>query len=501
MGLLDSILGRFGYVKNQPTKGRRQFFSAASVGRLTSSWTTTNTKANSEIFRDLKLLRARSRELARNNDYMKMYLGLVERHIVGPKGFGFQSKVAKASGEQEIELNRAIEEAFSHWAKAKNCDVTGRLGFAAMCRHVASTWARDGEVLIRKVRGNINEYGFSLQVLEADQLNENHNQDLRNGHKIIMGVEIDKWGRPVAYHINPIGSQDSVFRYDYSYTEPERVPASDVIHLYIPLRPHQVRGIPTAHAAMLRLNMLGGYEEAELVASRLAASKMGFYTRNDEGVGPDALEDDVNSLAQEAEPGAIEILPYGVDFKSWDPNHPAGHFDSFCKSMIRGIACGLGTSYATLSGDLTSVNFSSIRAGLLEERDGWMVLQDWFVESFLEKIYPDWLSMAVLAGKIDLSGHKLDELVRAAAWMPRRWQWVDPLKDAQANQMMVQMGVKAPSDLIREMGRDPEDVYRQIKADKEQFIALGLEEIWALFFRSASNANGKPSQDPGKPEE
>lgn len=123
------------------------------------------------------------------------------------------------------------------------------------------------------MRGYNNPYGFALQFIEADHLDETFNREIRNDGRIEMSVEMDRFRKPTAYHLlvkAPNGG------YLQPGNERIRVPASEIIHGYVVNRPAQVRGIPWAVSAMSRLHMLGAYEESELVAARVASAKMGF---------------------------------------------------------------------------------------------------------------------------------------------------------------------------------------------------------------------------------
>ena len=122
--------------------------------------------------------------------------------------------------------------------------------------------------------------------------------------------------------------------------------------------------------ALSQVKMLNAHREAELVATRMAAAKMGFFTSES---GDDVPADDYDNNVPiiDAEPGTFHQLPAGVDFKAFDPTHPATAFADFQKGILRGTASGLGVSYASLSNDLEGTSYSSIRQGALEERDAY----------------------------------------------------------------------------------------------------------------------------------
>jgi lambda family phage portal protein len=225
-------------------------------------------------------------------------------------------------------------------------------------------------------------------------------------------------------------------------------------------------------SAMSRLNMLGAYEEAELVAARIGASKMGFYTSEagDSFIGD---EDDQGYLIDAAEPGVFSQLPAGTGFTSFDPTHPTSAFESFNKAILRGIASGLGVAYNSLASDLEGVSFSSIRSGTIEERDQWRVKQNWMTQHFMDRIYEQWLSMQLLNGSLGLSMTDFDKLTEIR-WQPKAWQWVDPLKDIKASTEAINAGIKTASEVVAEQGGDIEDIYDQLAYEQQLAKDKGL---------------------------
>jgi lambda family phage portal protein len=418
-------------------------------------------------------MRARSRDLAQNNDHAKRFFSMIESNVIGAKGILLQNKAKLSEGQLDTVNNDKVEVAFKRWGKKNNASVTTRLSWTDIQKIFIKTVARDGEVLVRKVKGYSNEFRFALEFIEADHLDENHNEELTNGHRIVMGVEIDQWKKPVAYHLlTKHPGEYSYYRTDGKTID--RVPADQIIHAFIQERPTQTRGIPWMHSAMTRLNMLGGYEEAELVAARTAACKMGFFTSpsGDGYTGDDKTDD--GDVISKAEPGMFEQLPQGMDFKSFEPSHPTNVFQYFNKAILRGIASGLNVSYNSLASDLEGVNYSSIRAGLLDERDCWRAIQGWIIENLHEEVYPEWFNMAVVTKQLDIKPIDIERLA-VAQWQPRGWAWVDPENDTTAAIMAVNNGLKTRRMIAAEQGYDLEDIYRELAEEKELAKKYGLE--------------------------
>jgi lambda family phage portal protein len=444
---------------------RRQF-SAAKIDRLTSSWTTTQQSINKDLQAGGKVLRARARDLSINNDYARKYLQMVVSNVVGSKGIILQAKSKTTKGKLNVKANRQIEQGWQEWSQARNCAWDGRLSFIEMQRLFVESAARDGEVLVRLIKDE-SKYGFKLQFLDVNRLDENLNKDLGNGLVISMGIEFDTTGRPVAYHlINNLDNQINAGQ------RTERVPAENIIHAFMGERPEQIRGASWMASAMSRMQMLGAYEEAELVAARVGACKMGFYTSEagDSFIGE---EDELGNLISEAEAGIFEQLPAGTNFTSFDPTHPTTAFKDFNKAILRGIASGLGVAYNSLSSDLEGVSYSSIRSGTIEERDQWRVKQNWMIQHFMNPLYEKWLSMQLLNNSIGLDMINFDSLMEIR-WQAKSWNWVDPLKDIQASIQAINAGLKTNSEVIAEQGGDIEDVYDQLAYEQQLAKEKGL---------------------------
>ena len=122
--------------------------------------------------------------------------------------------------------------------------------------------------------------------------------------------------------------------------------------------------------------------------------------------------------------------------------------------MLRGISSGLNVSYAALSSDLSSVNYSSIRQGALDERDGYRTLQMFMIQHFVEPIFREWLTSALSFGDMNLPITKFDKFSDNAYFRGRGWNWVDPLKEINAAVVGLQNGILSMQDVSATYGRD-----------------------------------------------
>jgi lambda family phage portal protein len=450
-------------------------YSAAQVTRASSDWPASSTTSQGEIYRHLRALRSRSRDMARNNPHMKRFLGMVRRNVVGPGGIKLQVRAKKANELDEL-LNREVEEKFKEWALPETCSASGKYSWVDAQGMAVSTMARDGEYLCRFIEAD-NPFGFSLKFYDVAYLDETYNEVLKSGNRILMSVEVDRYDRPVAYYFTTPRYELSAMPYQ-PVMERVRVPASEVVHSYLPFEDDaQIRGVPWAHAAMYELRILGQFVEAELINSHLSACKMGFMIppKNDENAGiPLTDEEEAQSpLISRAEPGAWEELPPGWDIKTFDPQHPGETFDPFTSTVLRYAACGLDVSYFALGGDLTAVNYSSARVGLLDDRDNYRGIQNFLINHFCLRVYRQFLKRGILTGALDILPSDFERL-KTPDFQPRGWPWVDPLKDIAASESAVNNGFTTRSQVIAEQGGDFEDTIRRLKEEQDFIQANGV---------------------------
>jgi lambda family phage portal protein len=122
---------------------------------------------------------------------------------------------------------------------------------------------------------------------------------------------------------------------------------------------------------------------------------------------------------------------------------------------------------------LEAVNYSSIRAGLLDERDAWRALQYWMIQHFCRPVFADWLWMALLSGEIALPAAKYEKFL-AATFRPRGWSWVDPEKDADASQKAIAAALTTYTDVLADQGKDFEDTVAQLKYERDVVDKAGI---------------------------
>jgi lambda family phage portal protein len=183
-------------------------------------------------------------------------------------------------------------------------------------------------------------------------------------------------------------------------------------------------------------------------------------------------------------------------------------FEAFMRTELHKFATGVGLTYEQITGDLKGVNYSSIRAGMLEfrrscEQFQYMVL----VQQGCQPIMRRWLDEAVLAGKLDLPGYFEDPYpYQQVDWVTPGWEWVDPLKEAQAAQMDVRNGFISRSMVIRSRGLDPsvvdeQQVQERARADEKGLVYDSDPNKTFLHSESAPDVVTTPQPDEPSDEE
>ncbi len=465
-------------------------FAAAETPPWTDSWATTALDLNAELQLHLGILRARSRTAARDNEWARRYLLQLRDNVLGPAGIALQMRLKDPSGALLTDDNDRIERAWRDWGRRGNCEVSGRHSWAEIEGLLLETLARDGEILYRHVPGR-GPHGYQIQLLPTEVLDhELHRED--GGRRIRMGIEIDDLGRPLAYWLRAhrVGDTDPTV---ISVGRHVRVPAEQIVHRFQAEEPNQLRGYPWLATGARRLWLLNDFEESAAVASSNAAKRQGFFVspngepppgfadqlageviRQAQAEGRSLSDQDIQDILASAakyattQPGQYDTLPVGYDYRPNVSEWPKIDAATYVKQQLRGWAAARGVSYVTLGNDLEAVNYSSARVGILDEREHYKGIQARFLDWVHEPISAAWLRHALLAVP-DLAGlayDRLPEYLDARTWQPRRWQGIDPLKEAQAAELLLRLGLTSRRRLILERGDDPDEVAAEIAAEE-----------------------------------
>jgi lambda family phage portal protein len=493
----------------QSSRAVVRMFDAGETDRLTASWGTTPLTADDVVRRNQRVLVARSREQAANNDHGKAFLRMVRQNVVGPRGVQLQAQAQDIGGALDSVANEAIEAAWAKWCRPQTADVTGQLSWRSLQGLLTITAARDGEFMVRVITGaQAGPWGFSLQVIDPQRCPVDFDEGRRrDGSFVRHGIEFNEFGRPLAYYFSSTGARDA--EYLFGGRSFVRVPANEILHGFLPEMIGQKRGIPWMATALWRMRMLDGFEKAALVNARASAAKMGFFEWDKDmapAEDPNADPADREPYSIDAEAGTYHELPPGLSYKAADPQYPAGELAVFGKAMLRGIASGLGVAYNGLANDLEGVNFSSIRQGALDEREHWKDLQEWLIECLHQRVFDRWLRYSLLSGQIvteqgaALPARSLEKFARIS-WQPRRWAWIDPRAEVDAAIKSKNSLLIPPGQIIRDQGRDPESTWKEYGRDIAAMRAAGMPDLFIMTSLGLEPAPASPAENPSQSEQ
>ena len=314
----------------------------------------------------------------------------------------------------------------------------------------------------------------TLRRLHPEQLDRSKTVYRDDRAIIINGVEFDAFGRIVAYHIRPVrwGQGEQLAG---AFDGPLRVPASDVIHIFRRLFPGQVRGLSWFAPVLLTGKELSDLLDAMLVRAKVAALFVGSITDPDGTAGGFEGTQTDSKLDTTVEPGAIRVEQNGSRL-DWSDPPDAGDTPGHAAFTLRRIAAGMNVPYELATGDYSQVNYSSARAALLEFRRFCETIQHHvLVFGLCRPVWRAFVRWQPLVGAIPaLDYFDNPRLFEAVKWLPPKWQWVDPQKDAAAAISEMNAGLRSRAEIVAERGYDVETIDREIAADREREARLGL---------------------------
>ena len=467
MGWLDAFRRRG---TGGPVAVRARLEGAMSQRRL-RGWQPPLENINSLIASGGPRLLARSRELVVTNGYAANACEAFASNLVG-------DGIKPSSLIEDPALRDQVQRLWLAWTDEADADgLTDFYGLQAM---VAREMFVAGECLVR-LRPRRAEDGLlvpiQLQLLQSEMLPFEKTEAAANGNRIRCGIEFDAIGRRVAYHFRRRHPGDSTDQ-GFAATETVRVLAEDVLHIYRPIDAGQIRGLPHVAPAMVRLFLLDQYDDAELDRKKTAAMFAGFITKTapeEQLMGEIEATDDSGATVS-LEPGTLQVLLPGEDVKFSSPADVGGGYEAFQYRTLLSVSASLGLPYHLVTGDVRQANYSSLRAELVEFRRRVEQLQHGVVAHQLcRPVWARWLETAVLSGALDLPDFaRAPARYRPVNWIPPRWDWVDPLKDIQAQVLAMEAGIISRRKVVEATGYDVEEIDRENAADAKRARDMGL---------------------------
>lgn len=441
---------------------------------------TDRASANTQMRRSAEDIRASARHFDENHDIASGILDVLVANTVGT-GIQPEPQVMMLDGSIAQDLNSQLSALFEDWRFRP--EVTWQHDYFALQRIVARSWLRDGEVFANRVTGPVSniDHGtivpYSLEALEADFV-PYHLESSKP--QIVQGIEVSDWGRPLAYHVykrHP-GEAGWGTRVVLSM-DTKRVSADTMLHVAFRKRLHQLRGMSLFATVVNRLDDIKEIDECERIAAKVAASMAAVIKKG----SPEAYESadsdpnktvETNRRSMTFEPGLIfDDLEPGESIETIDTKRPNNALIPFRDSQLRSASGGVMASYSAISKNYEG-SYSSKRQELVDQYMMYQMLAGPMIYNFCQPVWEGLVDAALMSGKITLPPNvdrtTLYDCTHTGPSMP----WIDPEKEVNARVMAMQWKLTSRSRVIRESGKNPDQINREIARDRDQAEKLGI---------------------------
>ena len=470
-------------LKNDKPKQRAYTHDGATTGRRLGTWGLSGNGPNTIVSQDGANLRARARKIVRENPIAK---NAVESYVASAVGKGITPRWQSESEE----INKNILKLWKQCVPYMDAD--GVLDFYGQQSQVVRTVLTAGEILAHMLvvkKDKNNPVPFKVRLMEPDMFKQCTVEYISRNRTIRMGIEFDNNNVRKAYHVYKEHPGDTIVTSAFSFaSDIIRIPVEDMMHIFVPLRPGQIRGITRFSTLITRLRQLDEYEDAELTRKKVAAMFSAFVISDSgdadlsamPGENEDVVDSDGSTVTLASlEPGLVTYLRSGAnDIKFAQPADVGANYQVWLQQQLREIAMGMEVTYEQLTGDLTNVNFSSIRAGLIEFRRRCEAFQNnIIVHQFCRPLAAKWLDIAVLSRAINIPDYNKNRASYINAfWNADAWAYVNPKEDVETNVLEVRSGFKSREMVVESTSnRDIQELDKEIKEENDRTKELELK--------------------------
>lgn len=448
------------YEGGKPSRLRKQIQDARS--------------ANSLISASAAKLRNYARHQERNLDLARGILNVLQRNVVGPRGIAVEPMPLTRAGLVHQPFADQLLALWRDWTRRP--EVTWNWDWAGAQQMAARTWFRDGEAFAQTIEGLSNrlDHGtrvpLSLELLEPDLVPLDYEDTAKN---IRQGIETNDWGRPRAFHVYREHPADSSF---VSFPDLKRIPAERMLHLALRDRLHQRRGASIMASVINRLEDLKDYEDYERMAAKIAAALTAVVKRNpDNDITDTTATSEQGRSLMKLEPGMVfDGAGAGDEIEVVNSTRPNVQLENFRSGQLRAVAAGVSGSYSSISKNYDGT-YSAQRQELVEQWPEYGVLTGQFVAQVSLPVWERFVGLAILSGLIRIPADLDTTTLLHAEFSGPPMPWIDPMKEAQANRLLVRSCFKSATQVVRERGGDPWSTFRQIKDERANWGELGIE--------------------------
>jgi len=480
-------------------------YRGGEINRLNNNWVPQHYDADAAIGEDRDTWLARVRDLGRNDPSIVALNGAVVDNVVGT-GIA-TSAAAMVNGELEEDFNQEADELFDEWAESTEPDARGKSTWADMQREAFGDTVETGESLLLACALPEPDRIVPLcfQVLEAEQIDSFQDRPASGSqNEIRQGVEIDSFGRPVAYYLFGAHPNDP----HATTSESARVPASRVIHYTLPGRPAATRGVSLYRSIMQSARDLDNYLGAELTSATIGSLFSLIHKTKKPGVGLGLYPDDDqtdpatdNPLARLGK-GIVCQISSDDEIDQVDPKRPSASSEVFVKLMLMLTGMGGRVSRYRLTRDYSGTTYVAARAAHLDDRAAFRPMQHRFGGRVVSPIRRAFMAQAAALGRLT---HLSATQYRAQRrrWnrhlcRPTGWEQIDPEKETDAALARIAAGLSTLEEECAARGKNWRQVILQRKREREFAERHGVPLNYDRPSMPAKNANTETNEQPAE---
>jgi len=405
-------------------------------------------------------------EKARDMDRNDSIVGqTIDRSVANEIQDGFS--LDPQTGEKQ--LNEDLYQRWIEWANDPElCDISGEYTWHDYERHSCRSEKLDGDCVISGLDEG------QLQFFESHEV-----QTRSRVENTFLGVTIGEHGRHEKYWIMQDPDLPNQTKGD---SVPLDVRNSDgyrqLFHVYNSKRMNQTRGV-TALAPIFSLaGMFEDIQFAKLVQQQVVSCFAIF--REQAVVNNSALPNrnvDYGNRTTEVSaagtryidniaPGMEIVGAPGEKLNGFSPNVPNAEYFTHVKLMLQMIGVNLGLPLCLVLMDGSETNFSGWRGAVDEARKGFRANQRNLTNRLHKPVYEWKVSQWIAEDSALRSAYsRLGDVIFKHKWNAPRWSYIDPVGDAQGDQLRLQNGLTSPRRLHAERGAEWEEVANEIVDD------------------------------------
>lgn len=407
-------------------------------------------------------VRDRSRYEAENNSY---YYGLLESLSNDLVGTTPRLQLEIPGDNENRDNAKAVESAFAKWSKS--------IGFAEKLRIMEMSRIRDGEsfaILINNPKvpeKGLTDVTLDLKIYECDQVQDPNDYGFDPLYN--DGIRYDSSGNVISYTFLKQHPGSSYYNLDTV-----EIPAESVIHWFLPRRAGQFRGMPEMQSALPLFGQLRRFTLATLTAAETAAMIAAIMSST---IPPDSTNADsaVDPELWDRIPlkrGSLLTAPPNSSISQLKAEQPTSTYKEFKGEILNEIGRSGSVPFNVIAGNSSGYNFSSGRLDHVPYHRSIKVKRYRMRERAIDVIFMAFIDEAALIGEIP-------------AKLPPIWEWnwywnfdgfssIDPLKEANANRVMLDSGETNLAKIHSANGDDWESMVRQRAREQKLCRELGL---------------------------